>query len=413
MFQPVRIALIGAGQRAWSIYRPLFSSLKPWIEVVAVCDTRQEHADRMAAALGARAYTDIRALVRDRPMEAALVITPVDSHYAISVYLSLNGIHNLTETSWCRTVAQGKRMTEAAKETGVVARVGENFFRFPVDRIVQAIGRSGFIGPIHRIISYADHTGYHNNSRWTFFAKAHPLWVQGLQHAAPTVHFTSTPQRRHTSENYRWRNFMFPDNFMVVDHAANIKGFLGRHGRPGYTEWQGEAGTIVWKSTEPWEGRGEVWFLRAEDRNHVDEEVDHTHPLQCYPIVEEYEGKNWTRSYVDLPIGRVEYVNPFRPDHPSEHRSSWYGAPVMDHLVGYSQIIRGVAEIDFTPDDALMSLMMDIGADISAENEGKRVSLPLKDEIEGDEIVNRQLRETYGVDPMDWDAMLSYSYPKH
>ena len=60
-----------------------------------------------------------------------------------------------------------------------------------------------------------------------------------------------------------------------------------------------------------------------------------------------------------------------------------------------------------------MSLMMDIGADISAENEGKRVSLPLKDEIEGDEIVNRQLRETYGVDPMDWDAMLSYSYPKH
>ena len=256
-------------------------------------------------------------------MEAALVNTPVESHYAISVYLSLNRIQNLTETSWCCTVAQGQRMTEAAKETGVVARVGENFFRFPVDRIVQAIGRSDFISPIHRIVSYTDHTGYHNNSRWTFFAKSHLLWLEGFKHAAPTVPFNLTPQSCHTTENYRRCPFMFPDNFILVDHAANTKGFLGRHGRPGYTEWQGEAGTIAWKSTEPWQGRREMWYLREEDRNHMDQEVDHTHPLQCYPIVEEYEGTNWTRSYVDLPIGRVEYVNPFRPEHPSEHRSPW------------------------------------------------------------------------------------------
>jgi len=55
--EPVTVALIGAGQRAQSIYRPLFSSLTSWVRIVAVCDPVREHAEKMAAALGVPAFS--------------------------------------------------------------------------------------------------------------------------------------------------------------------------------------------------------------------------------------------------------------------------------------------------------------------------------------------------------------------
>ena len=60
---PVRVALIGTGNRASTIYQPLLPVLKDWVEVVACVDPVEEHCDRAAAALGARAYYDVRELV--------------------------------------------------------------------------------------------------------------------------------------------------------------------------------------------------------------------------------------------------------------------------------------------------------------------------------------------------------------
>ena len=131
---PVKVALIGTGNRASTIYQPLLPALKDWVEVVACVDPVQEHCDRAAAALGARAYYDVRELVKDGIAEAALVVTPVQSHYAYSIYLSSHGIHNMCETSWCSLIAQAREMIRVAREQGVVVRVAENFFRFACDR---------------------------------------------------------------------------------------------------------------------------------------------------------------------------------------------------------------------------------------------------------------------------------------
>jgi predicted dehydrogenase len=171
---PVKVALIGAGGRASNHYAPLFGSLKRWIEVVAVCDPVQSHCQAVAATLGVPGYADIRQLVKDQPMEAALVVTPISSRHSISIYLSSNGVHNMCETSWCNTTAQAREMIETARRKNRVVRVAENFFRFPIDRFSHAVRDSGYIGRIGRIESYADHTGYHNNSRWIAFAQNRP-----------------------------------------------------------------------------------------------------------------------------------------------------------------------------------------------------------------------------------------------
>lgn len=401
---PLKVALIGAGNRASRIYRPLFSSLKTWIELVAVCDPVKEHSDALAQALNVRAYTDIYDLVRDKPMEAALIVTPVPSHYSISVYLSSYGIHNLVETTWCNMIVQGKVMINTARANNAIVRVAENFFRFPIDRIVQKLRATGFIGDIHRIVSYNDHTGYHNNSRWIAFAGAHPTWVQSIEHTMPTAEFYFTPERFHKAETYRARFFTFPHGLLVMDHASNLKGLLGRHSRPGYTEWQGTRGTIVYAPSKPWEGTSEVRYCSTAQGRGIHD--------QTFPIIDEYENGVWTSSYVDLPIGRIEHTNPFRPSELPPHINNWYGSPIMDHIVDFALSVRGLRNSEFDEQDALMSLMMETGAKESALNEGKRTKLPLKGESEVDMMTREALTKQFKVDPFDVEGMLAISYPK-
>ena len=399
----IKIAVIGAGSRSRRHYTPLFSSLTPWIDVVAVCDPVKENSDAMAQALNARAYTDIRELVKDKPMEAALVIAPIALHHSISVYLSSHGIHNLTETTWCSMVAQARQMIDTARDNNVVVRVAENFFRFAIDRIVQKLKSTSFIGDIHRIVSYNDHTGYHNNSRWIAIAGAHPTSVQSIEHTMPTSELRHGAGRPFSKETYRARFFAFPGNLLVMDHASNIKGRLGRHSRPGYTEWQGTRGTIVHSPKGHGEMLSEVRY--CSDEGLAKGRVTHD---QTFPIIDGFDEKSrWICTYVDLPIGHVEYLNPYRLIEQNPHSYVSYGSAITDHIVDFALAVRGLRDSEFDEQDAMMSLMMEVGARESALKDGKRISLPLKGESEMDHTIREDLKKQLGVDPMDVEAMLS------
>ena len=137
---------------------------------------------RIREFIGVKPYYSIKNLVNDKVTNAALVVCPIDIHYALSIYLSENKIHQLIETSMCSTVEQGRLMVEKAAENKVVMRIAENFLRFPFDRIAKEINKTGFIGEVKRIVCYHDHTGYHNNSRWTHFFDEYPESVQCIDH---------------------------------------------------------------------------------------------------------------------------------------------------------------------------------------------------------------------------------------
>ena len=146
-------------------------------------------------------------------------------------------------------VCQAKEMIAVAQKNKVIVRVAENFFRMPIDRFAQTVRDSGYLGRIGRVVSYADHTGYHNDSRWIAFAQCHPEWVQSIDHDMAHPAFYSMPQRRHEKETLKARFFHFPNDMLVMDvGSGHVKGHLGRHPRPGYTEFQGERGTLVYRA---------------------------------------------------------------------------------------------------------------------------------------------------------------------
>jgi predicted dehydrogenase len=409
---PLDIALIGTGNRSQQIYRPLFASLRPWVRLVAVCDPVREHADAYAESMGVPAFYSIHDLVRARPMEAALVVAPIESHYPLSCYLSQHGIHNLVETSMCSLLTQAHEMVRTARDNRVVLRVAENFFRFPFDRIAKKIADTGFLGAIKRLTCFHDHTGYHNNSRWIKFYGGHPVSVQAIEHTMPVAPHYEAPHRFHTQETFRARFFTFSDNRLGVDLAGNIKGLLGRYSRPGYTEIDGQRGAIVRQATQPWHGEAEVRYCSDEALQNGGV-ADH-----IFPIVHVSEAGCWASTYVDLPIGRVEYVNPHRPAQtPSSHaRRDYYAAAVMGHIIDFACAVRegtqGVPASEYTEEDALIAMMMEVAAHESALRNGERLDLPLAGDLETEQQVRKSLKAKYGVDPLDIEGMLGLSLPR-
>lgn len=424
--EPVRLALIGAGHRASGHYGPALSALAPWLDVVAVCDPIEEHADDLAMDLGAEPYYNIHELVADSPMEAAHAVTPIPSHHSISVYLSRNGVHNMVETSMASSLAQAREMVATADKNDVVHRVSENFFRKSIDRIVQQIMWQGGLEGINRIFCYNDHTGYHNCSRWIVFMQDHPTWVQAIEHEIPTAPFDSSPQRHHESETFRGWFFGFPEDRMVVDQAANIKAFLGRHPRPGYTEWQGKRGTVVNRAIQdrPHDGssaysketHGEIRYCSDEaltlggNAGRADE---------FYPIHHEITDDDWERTWVETPDGReLSYENPLRLTELCDTQAEIdeievpYDIEIMGHLVDFALAVRGIDEGEFVAEDALAAMEMRRGARESALHDGRRIELPIEGELAVDRRAHDEIRERFDADPLNVDEMLAVTYPK-
>lgn len=398
---PVRLAIIGAGNRSSKIYPPSYGSLAEQIKIVAVCDPVREHADSLAQLLGVKAYYDIAELVKDQIAEAALVITPTDSHYAISVYLSAHKIHNMVETTWCNTLRQAKEMIETAKKNGVITCVAENFFRQAADRFSEVVKKSGVIGKIDRIYSYNDHTGYHNTNRWMHFAGCDPEWVQMITHTMPTVRFAADPPSRiYNSETFRSRFYGFPNGFAVADNNSNIKSFLGRQPRPGYTEWQGESGTLLYRGRDRWQP--EMRIRRFVDYK-TTEDTD---------VVFELDRGRFKRLYAALPQGTIEYDNPYKMQDYYKDAAPDYSMAIMDQIADFALAVRGEKPLEYPPEKAMRALIAELAFEQSAKEEGKRIYLHDDMRFEVEQEVENRIRSEYGIDCYDIDGMIALSYPR-
>ncbi len=404
--EPLSVALIGTGNRSTTTYKPLFDYLKPWARIVAVCDPLRESADAFAEEIGVPAFYDLNALIDSRPMEAAFVVSPIPSHHSICCTLLNHGIHVNVETSMCSLLSQAREMVAAARDGGAVLRIAENFFRFPFDRMMKLIAQDGFIGPIKRLTCWHDHTGYHNNSRWIRFFGTHPTAVQAISHVMPTAGHYQLAHRYHESEKYRAHFFFFPEDALVVDHAGNIKSMLGRYPRPGYTELAGARGAIVQQAAAGWTGVGEVRACTEEALA-----SGGRHDL-TFPIVHLDDGRDWLSSHVDLPTGRIEYANPFRLGAKAYHRRHYYSAAIVSHIVDFADTVRGLRHSEYTDEDALMAMMMEVATRESALQEGRRLTLPLEGELESETAIRADETKRYGVDPLDIEGMLQISYPR-
>ena len=413
LHEPLDIALIGTGFRSRTVYRLLFAALRArGVRLVAVCDPVRESADSYAESLGVRAFYSLRELVAARPMEAAIVCTPVELFHSISCYLSQHGIHNLVEAGFAYSLAQARHMIDTANANNVVLAIGEQFYRLAYERMAKRIADTGLIGPVNRILSTFSHTGTHNNACWIKFFEAHPETAQTIEHTMPTAAHRSLAHRVHKEETFHANFFTFPGNRFVADMTSNAKAVLGRFPRPGYIQYEGQRGVIAVRAAGYWNGpyhqaEGEVRYCsdQALETNGIADIV--------YPIIFSQENEFLRKLHVDLPSGRVEYINPFyRPAEEAADAIDYYHAATAELILEFAQAIRKERTLEYSPEDGYMAIMMNVAGRESLLREGAKVKLPLQGELASEQQLHAALQAKTGLDPLDVEGMLDYAAPR-
>ncbi len=128
-------------------------------DLIAVCDLNRQNAEDLAdeaqQLLGCRprVWTDLGKMLRSEDrLEGVTVNTEVASHHRLAVTCLEAVKHVQVEKPLALTMRACNRVVEAARHSGKVLSVAENFSRDPINRLERSLVDAGAIGVAHLMI---------------------------------------------------------------------------------------------------------------------------------------------------------------------------------------------------------------------------------------------------------------------
>jgi len=143
----LRIGVIGVGYGT-SVQIPGFQS--EGVEVTAVCARRRERAQETAERFGIPGvYDDYHEMLRDAPLDAVSVVSPIPLHHPMTMAALDAGKHVLCEKPFALDQVQAREMWQRAESTGLTTMIGHEF-RFASARMrVKELIDEGYLGSLH------------------------------------------------------------------------------------------------------------------------------------------------------------------------------------------------------------------------------------------------------------------------
>lgn len=141
---PLKVAVAGCGffaQNHLHAWKDI-----PEVQLVAVCDRVAEKAEAAAAQFGARAYTDLEAMLANEHPDWVDVVTNVMDHRSAVEIIAAHKTHVICQKPMAETLEDAQAMVAACKRAGVIFMVHENFrWQTPL-RVVKRVIERGDIG---------------------------------------------------------------------------------------------------------------------------------------------------------------------------------------------------------------------------------------------------------------------------
>lgn len=163
----VRIGLIGAGARGTALVRE--AMLCPNVEVAAFADVYTRRLEEAkAAAPEAKTFTDYRALLDDKSIDAVLIATPQHLHCEQFVAALDAGKHVYQEKTMAFTVDHAKRMRAACEHAGAkrVVEIGHQVCSSGLMTDAKQFLDSGRLGKITAIQANHYRNTPHGKPQW-------------------------------------------------------------------------------------------------------------------------------------------------------------------------------------------------------------------------------------------------------
>lgn len=165
----VSVALIGTSWWMDSMYLPALQH-HPLAHVAAICGRQQASTHKMADRWNiVSRYTDVNNMLEREKLDAVIIATANDSHYAYAMQALEKGIHVLCEKPLTLHYKEAKTMADLAQAKGLITMTPFTYSFMPTTRYIKELIDSGYIGkPYHLNMRY--YTGYGRNTNyiWRF-----------------------------------------------------------------------------------------------------------------------------------------------------------------------------------------------------------------------------------------------------
>ncbi len=118
----IRVAIIGAGVMG-TLHARIYSKL-PNAKLIAICDSNQPSADKLAKLYNIQQYVDYKELIKRESLDAVSITVPTRLHKEIAIFCIENGVNILVEKPIAGTADDARRIVKSAQKNEVVLEVG-------------------------------------------------------------------------------------------------------------------------------------------------------------------------------------------------------------------------------------------------------------------------------------------------
>lgn len=273
--RPIRIGIIGAGQRVRDTHLPVLKALESQFEIVGVWSRSDNSRGALAKELRVRAFSSVKDLVSETHADAALVSVSYEANGEIAIETSSLGIPMFLETPFAPNLSQAKQLFEKIEKTKLLVEVGEQNPFKPQGEIMQMLLNSGLVGELQIAQSDLLSQGYHGIS----VARRHIGFDQRIQQVdSSQIPIQLSPYTDRFSRN--------PGNTNELFQTSNIR---FENGKSAIFQWT----TLGWHTPARW------WkgFRILTDRGMMMVQSIDEHPPEFRIRIQE-DGTNKARSII-------------------------------------------------------------------------------------------------------------------
>jgi choline dehydrogenase-like flavoprotein/predicted dehydrogenase len=240
---PIKVGIIGSGQRISEVYLPILNSLPGSYGIVGFTTPSTQSSRRFESKTGIQSFENAAELVNQQ--QPSFLITAVPSQVNDKVLMELLDlkIPIFTETPLAWSTASGMAILQKAAANGIVMGVAEQFPYFPLEQFKQKLLDLGLFGDVYAAYNDFCSYSYHGMAQLRRYLKGNPKNARSMDYQ-----FGRDPHRDSSEKwaDIQWQvgSVSFDSNAMLFynysDHHTESKLCL-----PQETRLYGKSGTMT------------------------------------------------------------------------------------------------------------------------------------------------------------------------
>jgi len=358
LHQPIRFALIGAGNRSDYLYGPLLTTLKDDVELVGVWGRSEARARALGEKFHVPWFTDLERLRDQTQPQAAIVSVKYAANGEVGRRVIELGLHALLETPIAHELADADAIIEGAQRQNLKVEVAEQYHCRPLERLKLALIAAGVFGRV--LSSYNDFMGhgYHGVS----------LVRSYIGFEVPVTSVIGVTARFPVTSYYSWIEKTAGSRDEELENA--ILRFAD--GRLGFFNWSSLAYDSALRWLRSSKFLAEKGMAVGDQLTLLTPDGKDPQPIEIERRIHNVGGMETLSELVAHTTPEIAWRNPFRGYYMDDEMIS-----CADCLMSLVNAIRENRPLDYGAEQARLDQEVTLALRESAKRGGEPVKLPL------------------------------------